>query len=127
MSKHRPLLAGLFILVFSGTGYEASAEMTVLDGEKLYQRKCAACHSLDHNRIGPQHRTVFGRKAGSLSGFRYTAALKQADFIWNEETLDIWLEKPPRMLPGTSMGFSLSKPAERKAVIQYLKSLGNRN
>ncbi len=127
MSKYHSLLAGLCIFVFSGTEYEASAETTVLDGQKLYQRKCAACHSLDHNRIGPQHRTVFGRKAGSLSGFRYTKALKQADFTWNEETLDTWLEKPTRMLPGTSMGFSLPKPTERKAVIQYLKSLGNRN
>src|SRR5690606_10496780 len=45
-------------------------------GEAVYQDKCGACHSLDANRIGPSHRGVFGRRAGSVVKFSYSPALK---------------------------------------------------
>ena len=100
----------------------ASLEL-LTQGEKLYTRRCAACHSVDKNRIGPMHRGVYGRKAGTVSGFRYSRALKALDVTWNEETLDEWLTNPTAFAPGTSMGFRLGKAEERKAVIAYLKSI----
>lgn len=90
-------------------------------GAEIYQAKCGACHSLDENRIGPKHRGVFGRKAGSVADFNYTAALKKSGIVWNEKTLDQWLQGPTKMVPGTAMGFQLRDPQERADVIAYLK------
>lgn len=93
------------------------------DGRVLYQRKCGACRSLDRNRVGPRHRGVYGRKSASVEDFRYSEALRALDVVWDEETLDAWLASPTDMAPGTSMGFRLSDPDERKSVIAYLKSV----
>ena len=93
------------------------------EGEKLYKRRCGGCHSLDNNRIGPRHRGVYGRKAGSLPDFNYSAALQNLDVIWSDVSLDKWLANPTAFATGTSMGFRLGKASERRAIIEYLKSL----
>ena len=67
------------------------------------------------------HRGVFGRKAGAVAGFHYSAALKNSGITWNYQTLDRWLQNPTAMAPGTSMGFRLSNAQERADVIAYLK------
>ena len=95
----------------------------IAQGEALYERRCTACHSLDHNRIGPKHRGVYGRKAGAVPDFRYSKALRALDIVWTEETLDAWLENPPAFAPGTSMGFRLNNPDQRWAIITYLRSI----
>ena len=92
-------------------------------GEALYDRHCIACHSLDRNRVGPKHRGVYGRKAGAVPDFRYSKALRALDIVWTEETLDLWLENPPAFAPGTSMGFRLNNPDQRRAVISYLRAI----
>jgi cytochrome c len=94
-------------------------------GETLYSRRCAACHSIDANRVGPMHRGVYGRAAGGVPGFRYSRALKALDLTWTEDTLDKWLTNPTSVAPGTSMGFRLRKPEERKAIIAYLISISD--
>ena len=90
-------------------------------GAEIYEAKCGACHSLDQNRIGPKHRGVFGRKAGIVAGFQYTDALRKSGIVWNEKTLDRWLQGPTKMVPGTAMGFQLRDAQERADVIAYLK------
>jgi cytochrome c len=90
-------------------------------GAAIYQDYCGACHSLDANRVGPRHRGVFGRKAGSVPDFHYTAALKASGIVWNAQTLDRWLTNPQALAPGTAMGFRLGDPAKRADVIAYLK------
>jgi|GEM_PF-1079905 len=94
----------------------------ILRGAKLYQRRCAACHSLDQNRIGPKHRGLYGRAAGSVADFRYSPALQRLNIIWTAETLDIWLKNPTAFAPGTAMGFRVADPDDRKMIILYLKS-----
>lgn len=91
-------------------------------GRELYQRRCGACHSIDANRIGPKHRNVFGRKAGSEPDYNYSGALAQSELIWNEQTLDQWLTNPEATIPGQKMGYRLSNAEERKAIIAYLRS-----
>lgn len=92
-------------------------------GQQLYERKCGGCHSPDMNRIGPRHIGVFGRKAGSLADYSYSAALKKSDLIWDAATLDKWLQGPPKLVPGTKMGFSLADAKERQDVIGYVATL----
>lgn len=92
-------------------------------GEKLYQAKCGGCHSLDMNRIGPAHRGVVGRKAGSAPNYAYSPALKAADIVWDEKTLDLWLQNPMAMVKGTRMGFRLSDARDRADIIAYLTAM----
>lgn len=94
----------------------------IAEAEALYLRRCGACHSLDANRIGPRHRGVFGRQAGSLDDFEYSQALERATFSWNEINLDRWLANPESQVPGQKMGFRLSNPDERQTIIAYLKA-----
>jgi cytochrome c len=89
-------------------------------GETLYE-SCQDCHSLDKNDVGPRHRGVFGRKAASLPDYDYSDALKSANIVWNEETLDKWLTDPQAVAPGAKMFFHLDNPQDRADVIAYLK------
>lgn len=116
-------------LAEEATDAPASSEQTILtgqafdDAERLYQTRCGACHSLDHNRVGPQHRNVYGAQAGSVPDFRYSRALRELDTVWTAENLDLWLQSPPRFARGTSMGFSLRRDQERETIINYLRSV----
>ena len=91
-------------------------------GQQLYASHCAACHSLDYNGVGPAHRGVFGRKAGSAPGYTYSPALAASGVVWDARTLDRWLTDPERLVPGQKMGFKVASQAERAALIAYLKT-----
>ncbi len=98
----------------------ASAAGDADRGEQLYQA-CTDCHSLDKNDVGPRHRSVFGRKAGSLPDYDYSDALRSANIVWNEETLDKWLTDPRAFVPGVRMFFHLDNPQDRADVFAYLR------
>jgi cytochrome c len=108
------------------TALLASAAVWAADGdaargEAVYQR-CLACHALEHHRVGPRHCGLFGRRAGSLAGYAYSAAMKKYGVVWNEETLDRFVENPLKTVPGTKMGYAGVKDAgERADLIAYLK------
>ena len=89
-------------------------------GATVY-RQCMICHSLDKNGIGPRHRDVVGRKAGSLADYNYSPALKASNIVWDEATLDKWLTDPQAVAPGTKMLFSLDSEQDRADVIAFLK------
>ncbi|MDE3176190.1 MAG: c-type cytochrome [Pseudomonadota bacterium] len=89
-------------------------------GASVYEG-CQDCHSLDRNDVGPRHRGVFGRKAGSLPDFAYSPALKGAGFVWDERTLDQWLTDPQAFLPGARMFYHLASPQDRADVIAFLR------
>jgi cytochrome c len=77
--------------------------------------------SLDKNDVGPRHRDVLGRKAASPPDYDYSDALKSANIVWNEGTLDKWLTDPQVVAPGAKMFFHLDNPQGRADVIAYLK------
>lgn len=94
-------------------------------GEKVF-KKCKACHLVDQekNKVGPHLVNVFGRTAGSLESFsKYSNALKDSGIVWNDDTLNGFLEKPKAYVKGTKMAFGgLKKEADRLNVIAYLKT-----
>lgn len=92
-------------------------------GARLYEARCGGCHSPDDNRIGPLHRGVLGRRAGSVPGFRYTPALTGSQVVWTEATLDAWLADPERTIPGQGMGFRVDVGQDRADLIAYLRVL----
>ncbi|HKQ23905.1 MAG TPA: c-type cytochrome [Burkholderiales bacterium] len=91
-------------------------------GETIYEERCTACHSLDVNRVGPMHRGVYGRKAGSVKAFPYSQALKESKVVWDEQSLDRWLSNPEAFIPGQRMGYQLSVATDRADVIAFLKA-----
>lgn len=90
-------------------------------GKALYQSRCAACHALDFNGVGPAHRGVFGRRAAQAPGFEYSEALKASGIVWDDATLERWLADPERVAPGQRMGVSVPDARERSDLIAYLK------
>ena len=91
-------------------------------GHALYQSRCTACHSLDHSRIGPAHRGVFDRVAGSVPGFDYSPALKNSGVHWTAANLNRWLTDPEAFIPGQRMGYQVMEPADRQDIIAFLAS-----
>ena len=91
-------------------------------GKTLYQG-CQACHSIDDNDLGPKHRGVVGRRAGSIEDYSYSTALKNSGLIWDEATLDRWLTDSSALVPGTKMFFKIDDPQVRADIIAYLKEL----
>jgi cytochrome c len=114
----RPLLLAAALVL--PTGAHAAAEAAVARGEELYAR-CAACHSLAEDRVGPRHCGLLGRRAGSVSGYDYSPALKKSGMVWNRKTLDRFLADPLKTVPGTTMTYAGIKDAgERADLIAYL-------
>jgi cytochrome c len=89
--------------------------------------RCAGCHSTQagQNRIGPSLAGVFDRTSGSAPGYNYSAALKNAHLIWDEPTLDKFLQNPSGLVHGTKMFITVPDAGMRQRVIAYLKSLSS--
>ena len=104
----------------------ASAEGDVARGKDLYAQRCAACHSVDFNGVGPAHAGVFGRKAGTAPNYTYSPALKASDVVWSDDTLAQWLADPEKLIPGQKMWVSVPVAGERQDLIAYLKTLGKK-
>lgn len=116
------LLAALSISISVRAAADAIPAGDSVRGKARYQT-CAACHSIEDNDLGPRHRGVVGRRAGSVEDYSYSTALKQSGIVWNDATLDQWLTNPSALVPGTKMYFKLDDPQARADVIAYLKEL----
>lgn len=86
---------------------------------------CVACHSLEPhlNLTGPSLAGLWGKKAGSVSDFvRYSSALKEQAFLWDDVSLNAWLKEPQAFVPGTSMPFrGIDDATVRSDLIAFLK------
>lgn len=110
----------------------ASAQMVVprakpkvaLTGEALVKQECGACHSLNAGevRVGPSLSAMAGKKAASVPGYSYSAALKKKRLVWNAATLDLWLKDSQALVPDTSMYYEQSDVAKRKEIVNFLIS-----
>ena len=99
------------------------ASASVADGKKIF-KKCAACHSIAKggaNKIGPALWGVLGRKAGSISDYKYSKAMAAHAKPWSLEEMNGFLIKPKDWIKGTKMSFiGLKKDTDRAAVILYM-------
>jgi cytochrome c len=88
-------------------------------GKSVYQ-VCMGCHSLDEDDVGPRHRGVVGRVAGTVPGYAYSPALKNSHIVWDRDSLDRWLTNPQALVPGAKMFFAMPNAQDRADVIAYL-------
>jgi len=91
-------------------------------GKTVYQ-VCMGCHSLDEDDVGPRHRGVVGRVAGTVPGYAYSPALKNSHIVWGPDTLDRWLTNPQGLVPGAKMFFAMPSARDRADGIAYLTEL----
>jgi cytochrome c len=96
----------------------------LLNGKAKFA-SCRSCHTIKEggsNGVGPNLYGMFGRHVAYAKGYKYSAALKEQDFIWDAEKLDQWLTKPKEFIPGTKMTFKgLPEQKDRIDLIAYLK------
>jgi cytochrome c len=115
-----PLAAALVLLPGAALGQD--------DPQLAFNNHCRTCHTMDEgdNRLGPSLHQVVGREAGSLPDYGYSSAMADADVVWDEETLDRFIEDPNAVVPGNNMKpySGITSPEERAQIIAYLKEGG---
>ena len=112
------------MLLFTSMSPLFAAEGDAARGQRVFGA-CAACHPLqpNQNMTGPSLANLWDRKAGSLPSFdRYSSALKSSNIVWNDKTLDEWLENPQHLVPGNGMTFpGIKEPQQRADLLAFLK------
>ena len=139
-SPHKPAKPGYDIVVPehpTETGKPAEPEVPfanllasadVKKGENA-AKKCIACHTFQKggpNLVGPNLWGIVNRAKASVAGFNYSAAMKGKTGNWTIDDLNIYLQNPKAMVPGTAMNFpGIAKGAERADVVAFLNSLAD--
>src|SRR4051794_39269568 len=117
---HRTLLAAWALSALASVA-TASAEQTPPE----FSSHCAGCHSTQpgKNGIGPSLAGVIGRTSGAVPGYTYSPALKNAKIVWEDQTLDKFLQNPAGLVHGTRMFVSVPDAGTRQQIIAYLQAL----
>jgi cytochrome c2 len=114
------LAAVLAALLVSTAAY---ADGDATRGEQRFA-DCAACHSVQPgvNNVGPSLAGLFGRKAGELPDFRYSAAMRKSGIAWTPQALETFIADPQAAVPANRMPYAgLPDAAARADLIAYLQ------
>ena len=116
--------------ILSGLGGAAAPagaqDIDLAKAKQQFVSACGTCHTAEKggaNRQGPNIYDIVGKPAGARDNFKYSEPLKSSGFVWDEATLDRWIEDAQAMRPGTIMAYRQRDPERRKLVLAYLKTL----
>ncbi len=115
----------VFLLIILLLVPTATFAQTLDAGQKAF-KVCGACHDVGEaarSKVGPPLNGLFGRKAGSVEGFAYSDALKNAGIVWDDNTFSKFMTNPRAVLPGTKMSFAgIKDESTITALTAYLKA-----
>lgn len=110
-------------------GFAPTAQAQNADAGRTVYNQCRACHTIDaggRNGVGPNLHGVFGRAAGSVQGFRYSANMRElaeGGLTWTEENLRRYLTNPKDLVPRGSMAFAgIRNPQQLNDLIAFLQA-----
>lgn len=122
----------LAIALLAASAFEAAASDAVERGAELF-KACKSCHQVGEgakNSVGPVLNGVFGRRAGTVEGVRYSDDMIRAGengLTWNNETLDVYLENPRNLISLTRMQFrGIPDAGDRRDLIAYLRTFSDK-
>lgn len=119
-------------IIVGGIVALAMTAIPVMQAQAGAEARCKVCHSFDStNKVGPGLAGVYGRKAGSSAGFKYSNTLKSADWVWDDEHLKEFLNNSNaavKKFTGNDAAKSKMPPQKLKGakldeVINFLKGL----
>ena len=116
----RVTAAAAITLLLAGS---ARADGDAARGEAKFV-DCAACHRLEAgaNNVGPSLHGLFSRKAGEISDFRYSPAMKRSGIGWTPATQEQFIADPQAMVPGNRMPYAgMASAADRADLVAYLE------
>jgi cytochrome c len=120
-------MSGLkFLVLAAAFAFAAPAAAQQGDAARGEQKfvECAACHSVEKGvtNVGPTLAGIFGRKAGALAEFHYSAAMRKSGITWTPQTLDEYIADPQKRIPANRMPYAgLPDAAARADLIAYLE------
>jgi len=88
---------------------------------------CGVCHAVGEgaaNKLGPILNGLDGRRAGSVEGYDYSPAIKNAGIVWNEASFKEFMANPSAKVPGTKMVVMVSDPNAAANLWAYIKQFG---
>jgi len=117
--------AGALLIQVLVTSSTALAAGDPTAGEKAFASHCAVCHATTpgENKIGPSLAGIVGSKSGTVPGFNFSTAMKEANVTWDDANLDKYLANPSGFVHGTKMFVNLPSETDRANVIAYLNTL----
>ncbi len=123
--KLSPITAGLLLIHTLVTSSPALAAGDPTAGEKVFATHCAVCHATTpgEDKIGPPLAGIVGSKSGTVPGYDFSAAMKDANVTWDAADLDKFLANPAGFVHGTKMFVNLPNETDRQNVIAYLGTL----
>src|SRR5438045_9688569 len=97
-----PNTAGLLLINVLLVSSPALAAGDATAGEKVFASHCAMCHATTpgENKIGPPLAGIVGSKSGTVPGFDFSPAMKNANVTWDDADLDNFLANPPGFIHG---------------------------
>lgn len=119
--------------LLSACGREAARDepMTPEQRGRAAFAECAVCHSKEDpasdgyvELVGPSLFAIYGARSAHIADYDYSAAMREANLVWDDATLDAFIENPHKVVPRTRMSYvGMADAEKRAALIAYLKTL----
>ncbi|MDU8929077.1 c-type cytochrome [Alisedimentitalea sp. MJ-SS2] len=100
-------------------------------GEEVFDY-CIGCHEVGRdaeNGIGPHLNGLFGRRAGSIEGYKYSKGLireGKLGMTWEVDKLEAYLSNPKALVSDTRMAFDgLETQEEINDVLAYMRQFSD--
>jgi cytochrome c2 len=112
------------LLIALSSAFLGSAAAAAPDASSFTSR-CGTCHSTQpgKNGIGPSLSGIYGSTSGTVPGYNFSPAMKNAKIVWDDQTLDKFLQNPAGLVHGTKMFATVPDASTRQQIIAYLQTL----